>query len=59
VRARVRGPTSLYEPRDFARRILHHLVRDHFETFRAQAASLRGVTPTVCAIIVAMAGARL
>jgi hypothetical protein len=30
-----------YEPRDPAQSVLYHVVRDHFETFRAQAASLR------------------
>jgi putative transposase/transposase-like zinc-binding protein len=33
--------TSIYEPRDPTHSILYHLVQDHFETFRAQAASLR------------------
>ena len=33
--------TSIYEPRDPTHSILYHLVQDHFETFRAHAASLR------------------
>jgi hypothetical protein len=33
--------SSLYEPRDPTHSILYRLVQDHFETFRAQAASLR------------------
>jgi hypothetical protein len=34
-------PTGIYEPRNAAQRVLYRNVRDHFETFRAQAASLR------------------
>ena len=34
-------PSSAYEPRDPTSTILHGVVRDHFETFRAHAASLR------------------
>jgi hypothetical protein len=30
-----------YEPRDPTQSVLLHVVRDHFETFRAQAAALR------------------
>jgi hypothetical protein len=30
-----------YEPRDPVQSVLYHVVQDHFETFRAQAASLR------------------
>jgi Putative transposase/Transposase zinc-binding domain len=33
--------TGTYKPRDPAQSVLSQLVRDHFETFRAQAASLR------------------
>jgi hypothetical protein len=33
--------TGTYEPHDPAQNVLYHIVRDHFETFRAQAASLR------------------
>jgi len=33
--------TGTYEPRDPAQSVLFQVVRDHFETFRAQAASLR------------------
>jgi hypothetical protein len=33
--------TAIYEPRDPAQRVLYRVVLDHFETFRAQAASLR------------------
>jgi hypothetical protein len=38
---RVLAATGSYEPRDPAQSVLYHVVRDHFETFRAQAASLR------------------
>jgi hypothetical protein len=38
---RVPEATGPYEPRDPAQSVLYHVVRDHFETFRAQAASLR------------------
>ncbi len=34
-------PSSAYEPRDPTSSILYGIVRDHFETFRAHAASLR------------------
>ena len=34
-------PSSAYEPRDPTSTILYGIVRDHFETFRAHAASLR------------------
>ena len=34
-------PTLAYEPRDPASGALYEVVRDHFETFRVQAASLR------------------
>jgi hypothetical protein len=37
----VAQPSSAYEPRDPASGILHQIVRDHFETFRAQAESVR------------------
>ncbi len=37
----VAQPAGIYEPRDPAQSVLYHIVRDHFETFRAQAASLR------------------
>jgi Putative transposase/Transposase zinc-binding domain len=33
--------TGTYEPRDSAQSLLYGIVRDHFETFRAQAAALR------------------
>ena len=33
--------TASYEPRDPAQSILFQVVRDHFETFRQQVASLR------------------
>ena len=36
----VRSSTS-YEPRSPAQSALDHIVRDHFETFRVQAACLR------------------
>ena len=34
-------PSSAYEPRDPTSSILYGIMRDHFETFRADAASLR------------------
>ena len=34
-------PSTTYTPRQPASDVLHQVVRDHFETFRAQAASLR------------------
>jgi hypothetical protein len=34
-------PSAAYRPRDPAASALHHVVRDHFETFRAHAAHLR------------------
>ena len=34
-------PSTSYEPRDPAQSALYHIVRDHFETFRVQAACLR------------------
>jgi hypothetical protein len=37
----VAQPSSAYEPRDPTSTILYGIVRDHFETFRAHAASLR------------------
>jgi hypothetical protein len=37
----VAQPSSAYEPRDPTSSILYGIVRDHFETFRAHAASLR------------------
>jgi Transposase zinc-binding domain len=37
----VPGATTTYEPRDPAQSVLFQVVRDPFETFRAQAASLR------------------
>jgi hypothetical protein len=37
----VSGATGASTPRDRAQGALHQVVRDHFETFRAQAASLR------------------
>jgi hypothetical protein len=37
----VAQPSSAYEPRDPTSTILYGIVRDHFETFRADAASLR------------------
>ncbi len=33
--------STAYEPRSPAQGALYRIVRDHFETFRAQAASLR------------------
>ena len=38
---RVAQPLSAYDPRDSTSTILYGMVRDHFETFRAHAASLR------------------
>ena len=35
------APSTSYEPRCPAQGVLYQIVRDHFETFRAQAASLR------------------
>jgi hypothetical protein len=37
----VGGGTGTYAPRDPAQRALYRVVRDHFETFRAEAGSLR------------------
>jgi hypothetical protein len=37
----VAAPSTSYEPRCPAQRALSQIVHDHFETFRAQAASLR------------------
>ena len=37
----VPGPSGGYEPRDPTHSVLYDVVRDHFESFRAQAASLR------------------
>jgi hypothetical protein len=37
----VGAPSTSYEPRSPAQGALYQIVRDHFETFRAQAASLR------------------
>ena len=34
-------PSTTYEPRQPTSGVLHQVVRDHFETFRAQAADLR------------------
>jgi hypothetical protein len=34
-------PSDAYRPRDPAANALYHVVRDHFETFRAHAAQLR------------------
>lgn len=34
-------PSTTYEPRQPSQGTLYQIVRDHFETFRAQAASLR------------------
>ncbi|MEO8255714.1 MAG: transposase zinc-binding domain-containing protein [Acidobacteriota bacterium] len=39
--SRVRASSTTYEPRHPAQSLLYQIVRDHFETFRAQAASLR------------------
>ena len=38
---RVPAPSSTYEPRRAAQRVLYRIVLEHFETFRAQAASIR------------------
>ena len=38
---RVAQPSTTYEPRRPAQQVLHQIVREHFETFRAQAAGLR------------------
>ena len=38
---RVAAPSTTYEPRCPAQTVLYQIVRDHFETFRAQAARLR------------------
>jgi len=38
---RVAQPSGAYEPHDPTSGILYRIMRDHFETFRAQAASLR------------------
>ena len=35
------SPSAAYQPRNPAQGVLHQVVRDHFEIFRAQAASLR------------------
>lgn len=35
------APSSTYEPRHAAQRVLHRIVLEHFETFRAQVASIR------------------
>ena len=37
----VAAPSTTYEPRCPAQTALYQIVRDHFETFRAQAACLR------------------
>ena len=37
----VASPSTDYQARSPAQGVLHRVVRDHFETFRAQAASLR------------------
>jgi hypothetical protein len=39
--SRVALPSARYEPRHPAEDVLHEIVRTHFETFRAEAASLR------------------
>jgi hypothetical protein len=39
---RVAQPSTTYEPGDPTSTVLFGIVRDHFETFRNQAASLRG-----------------
>ncbi len=39
--SRVAQPSTTYEPRRPAHGVLYHVVRDHFETFRAQVAGLR------------------
>ena len=38
---RVAQPSTTYEPRRPAQRVLHQIVVEHFETFRAHAALLR------------------
>jgi len=40
-RFRVAAPSTSYAPRLPAQGTRYHIVRDHFETFRSQAASLR------------------
>ena len=35
------SPSAAYQPRSPTQGVLYQVVRDHFETFRAQAASLR------------------
>ena len=37
----VAQPSATYEPRRPAQQVLHQIVLEHFETFRAQAAGLR------------------
>jgi len=37
----VASPSTVYEPRTPSQGVLYQVVRDHFETFRAQAAGLR------------------
>ena len=37
----VGSPSTVYQPRAPSQGVLYQVVRDHFETFRAQAASLR------------------
>jgi hypothetical protein len=37
----VAAPSTIYEPRCPAQGALYQIVHDHFETFRAQAGSLR------------------
>ena len=39
--SRVGAPSTTYEPRHPAQSLLYQIVREHFETFRAQAANLR------------------
>ena len=41
ARPSVALPSTTYEPRQPAAGVLHQVLRDHFETFRAQAAGLR------------------
>ena len=36
----VASPSTTYQPRQPAQGVLHQLVREHFETFRAQAVNL-------------------
>ena len=38
---RVAQPSTTYEPRRPEQQVLHQIVLEHFETFRAQAAGLR------------------